>query len=268
MRVLKLTLAYEGTAFAGWQRQAGLRTVQEVVEAALAEIEGRHVAVAGAGRTDAGVHALGQIASARIRGPHAPDIYQRALNAKLPVDVRVLAAAEASPAFHARFTPSIKVYRYTIWNSRVPPLVARHLVWHVPFDLDLAVMRSAAADIVGTHDFAAFRARGSHVKSSSRTIFTSEITVASVTPGWPLGGAEAPLPVRLLTYEVSGNGFLRQMVRTLAGTLVEVARSHGPADRMRRLLAGGVRGEAGQTAPAQGLALAEVRYADRVGSAG
>ena len=260
--VLRFTLAYDGTHFAGWQRQAGLRTVQEVVEAALAEIDGRPVAVAAAGRTDAGVHAIGQVASARVAGRHTPETYKRALNAKLPVDVRVLDAAEAGDRFHARFAPSVKVYRYTVWNSRVPPLVARHLVWHVPFDLDLDAMRGAAAAFVGTHDFGAFRARGSHVRSSVRTVFTSAIDGSRVGPGWPLGAdpGEGDLAVRLLTYEVSANGFLRQMVRTLAGTIVEAGKGRWPPDAIGRILASGVRGDAGPTAPAHGLALAEVRY--------
>lgn len=269
-RILKLTLAYDGAGFAGWQRQAGLRTVQEVVETAMGAIEGRPVAVAGAGRTDAGVHALGQVATARIAGRHAPATYQRALNAKLPEDVRVLAAEEADAGFHARFSPSTKTYRYTIWNSRTPPLVARHIVWHVSFALDLAAMRDAAAAVVGTHDFGAFRARGSRVKSSTRTIFTSAVTVRPVSAGWPVdeGRTGSGLPVRLLTYEVSGNGFLRQMVRTLAGTLVEVGKGRWPPDEMRRLVAAGVRGEAGPTAPAHGLALAEVTYGPASGAGG
>src|SRR5690606_36034851 len=117
-------VAYDGTGFAGWQQQVGMRTVQAELETALAAIEGHPVAVAGAGRTDAGVHALGQVATARVAGLHEPETYKRALNATLPEDVRVLAVEEAGDRFHARFTASTKTYRYTIWNSRVPPVLA------------------------------------------------------------------------------------------------------------------------------------------------
>jgi len=261
MRILKLTLTYDGTGFAGWQRQDGLRTVQQEIEAALGEIEGGPVAVAAAGRTDAGVHALGQVATACVTGIHDPETYRRALNAKLPADVRVLAVEEAPDGFHARFAPSTKAYRYTIWNSRLPPLLARQMVWHVSFALDVPAMREAAALVVGTHDFGAFRARGSTVRTSTRTIVGSAIHETAVSPGWPLDPDPDPArPVRLITYDVYGRGFLRQMVRTLAGTLVEIGKGRRRADDMRRLLSGGVRGEAGETAPAAGLALRSVRY--------
>jgi len=260
-RILKLTLAYDGTQFAGWQRQDGLRSVQQEIEAALAEIEGGPVAVAAAGRTDAGVHALGQVATTCVTGVHTPDTYRRALNAKLPEDVRVLAVEEAPEAFHARFAPSIKAYRYTIWNSRLPPLLARPMVWHVSFALDVPAMREAAALVVGTHDFGAFRARGSAVRTSTRTIVDSVIQEAAVSPGWPLDPDPDPArPVRLITYDVCGRGFLRQMVRILAGTLVDIGRGRRPPDEMRRLLEAGARVEAGETAPAAGLALRSVRY--------
>lgn len=258
-RVLKLTLAYDGTGFAGWQRQDGLRTVQGEVERALAEIEGVAVDVAGAGRTDAGVHAAGQVASARVTGTHDAETYRRALNAKLPEDVRALRIEEAAPEFHARFSPSIKTYRYTIWNSRTPPALARRFVWHVPVPLDLAAMRLAASAVVGTHDFNAFRGRGSHVRTSVRTMTASRVFERLVSPAWPIvetGGGE----VRLIAYEVSGRGFVRHMVRALAGTLVEIGRGQQPPESMASLLAGADRQDAGETAPAAGLTLVEVCY--------
>jgi tRNA pseudouridine38-40 synthase len=260
-RILKLTLAYDGTGFSGWQRQGRLRTVQAELETALAAIEGAPVAVAGAGRTDAGVHAVGQVASAHVTGTHDTDTYQRALNARLPDDVRVIAVEDAAPGFHARFSPSIKTYRYTIWNSRTPPALATRLAWHVPVALDLDAMRAAAAFVVGTHDFTAFRARGSHVRSSVRSITRSVIDARLVSPGWPVVEAAPEAGgISLIAYEVAGAGFVRQMVRALAGTLVEIGKGHRAPKEMARLLEGRGRQDAGPAAPACGLALCEVRY--------
>lgn len=260
-RVLKLTLAYDGADFAGWQRQDGLRTVQGELEQALAEIEGAAVDVAGAGRTDAGVHAAGQVASARVTGTHDAETYRRALNAKLPEDVRVLRVEDAPPGFHARFSTSLKTYRYAICNSRTPPALARRFTWHVPVPLDLDAMRRAASSVVGTHDFRAFRGRGSHVRTSVRTITASTVTERVVAPGWPLvEGPPTDAGVRLVIYEVSGRGFVRHMVRAVAGTLVEIGRGQQPPESMAALLAGASREAAGQTAPAAGLTLVEVRY--------
>ncbi|MFP5379340.1 MAG: tRNA pseudouridine synthase A, partial [Vicinamibacteria bacterium] len=216
---------------------------------------------AGAGRTDAGVHAAGQVASAPVTGTHDAETYRRALNAKLPEDVRILRVEEAAPGFHARFSPSIKTYRYTIWNSRTPPALARRFAWHVPVALDLDAMRLAASAVVGTHDFNAFRGRGSHVRTSVRTMTASRVIERLVSPAWPIvetgaGGGE----VSLIVYEVSGRGFVRHMVRALAGTLVEIGRGQQPPETMAALLAGAERRDAGETAPTQGLTLVEVRY--------
>lgn len=252
MRTLKLTLTYDGTRLVGWQRQAEGESVQGLLEDALARFEGGPVTVHGAGRTDAGVHALGQVASARVTCTHDAATLTRALNAHLPEDVRVLQVTDAPPDFHARFDARSKTYRYLVRTGPVASPFERAFVWHVPQRLDVAAMREAAASLVGTHDFAAFQSTGSEMPDSVRTIFTSRLDESDVS--WIPGGAG------LLVYEVSGDGFLRHMVRAVMGTLVEVGRGWRPPGQMAGLLRGGSRADAGPTAPPHGLFLARVDY--------
>ena len=244
MRNLKLTLAYDGTRLVGWQRQAEGDSVQGLLEEALARFEGAHVTVHGAGRTDAGVHALGQVASAQVTCGHDLATLTRALNAQLPPDVRVLAVDEVDPDFHARFSARAKTYRYQIRHGTTADPFERAFVWHLPERLDVEAMRTAASVFVGTHDFAAFRSVGSGTADSVRTITRSELDDAQGR----------------LTYEVAGNGFLRHMVRAIVGTLVEVGQGIRQADTMSSLLQGSARRDAGKTAPPQGLFLVRVDY--------
>lgn len=248
MRTLKLTLAYDGTGLVGWQRQAEGVSIQGLLEDALARFEQGPVSVHGAGRTDAGVHALGQVASVVLRATHAAPTLQRALNAVLPPAVRVLDLTEAAPDFHARFSARAKTYEYRIVNAPfVSPFLHRY-VWHVPGRLEFDAMRAAAAPLAGTHDFAAFQAAGSVVGSTTRTIHRIE---------WdPGGGFERPLGIRL-----HGDGFLRHMVRNIVGTLVEIGAGRWEPERMAAILGSRDRGQAGSTAPPQGLFLREVLYA-------
>lgn len=251
MRVLKLTIAYDGTRFVGWQRQAQGESIQGLLEAALARLEGAPVTVHGAGRTDAGVHALGQTASVSLSCAHDTATLVRAVNAQLPYDVRVTAAAEMSQDFHARFSARGKTYRYLIVNERVAnPFLTRY-AWHVPEPLGVPAMTQAALALAGAHDFAAFESAGSGTTTTTRTLTRSEVRLDEAT--WP-----APGP--LLIYEVAGDGFLRHMVRAIVGTLVEVGRGQRAPDSISDLLAGGARAAAGATAPPQGLFLVEVRY--------
>jgi tRNA pseudouridine38-40 synthase len=244
MRTLKLTLQYDGTDYAGWQRQPNGVSVQELVERALEPIEGHPVTVVGAGRTDAGVHALAQVASVDIESGIETAAIGRALNATLPADVRVTAAEEAPAGFNARFSATGKAYEYRIWTGPFVPPFERRYVWHVPQPLDIDRMREAAASLVGTHDFSAFRAAGSDVATSERTIHDLRIAA---------DGAR-------VTISVSGNGFLRHMVRSIAGTLVEVGLGRRPAPSVSAALASRERAQAGPTAPARGLFLVRVEY--------
>ena len=244
MRTLKLTLAYDGTRFVGWQRQAEGDSVQAAVEEALSRFEGAAVTVVGAGRTDAGVHALGQVAHARVSFQHDAATLRRALNAQLPEDVRVTSVEDALPEFHARFSARWKCYRYQLRNTLVASPFDRAYVWHLPERLDVPAMRRAADLLVGTHDFAAFQSVGTPAPDTTRTIRSSTLI------------HEGPL----LVYDVEGDGFLRHMVRAIVGTLVEVGRGWRDVDSVDALLSGGTRADAGATAPAHGLFLVRVDY--------
>lgn len=261
MSTFKLTLAYDGTGLVGWQRQASGISVQGLVEDAVAAIAGAPVTVHGSGRTDAGVHAAGQVASTSIETRLPPATLVRALNAHLPPSVRVLTVEEVASSFHARFSARAKTYRYAIWNgAAVSPFAVRY-VWHVPFPLDSAAMAEAASALIGRHDFTAVQSSGSGVGSAVRTISTARILewhgedrplvpgVAVVDPG-----------CRLLVFEVTADGFLRHMVRALAGTLAEVGGGRRAGADMARMLAGRDRSLAGATAPACGLWLMRVEY--------
>lgn len=254
MRILKLTLSYDGTRLVGWQRQAEGDSVQGALEDALSRFEGRPVTVHGAGRTDAGVHALGQVASVEVTFGHDAATLARALNAQLPQDVRVLSVDEAAPGFHARFSARAKSYRYCIRNGAVASPFERPFVWHVPQPLEVGAMREAAARLLGRHDFSAFRSIGTDVPDSVRTLHVSDVVETAAAAPW-LGDAEP-----LLTYEVKGDGFLRHMVRAIVGTLVEVGRGWRDPSQMDTLLQDKDRARAGATAPPQGLFLVRVDY--------
>ena len=249
-RTLKLTISYDGTRFVGWQRQAEGESIQGLLEQALARFEGAPVIVHGAGRTDAGVHALGQVASVCLTCDHDTDALARGLNAQLPGDVRVLRVEDVAADFHARFSARAKTYRYVIRNAPLVSPFERSYVWHLPERLDLEAMRVAAASLVGTHDVAAFQSAGSGVTDTVRTITRSE---------FPRDAADRDTDPPL-AYEIEGDGFLRHMVRAVMGTLVEVGRGRRAPGSMEALLAGGSRADAGATAPAQGLFLVRVDY--------
>jgi tRNA pseudouridine38-40 synthase len=265
VRTITLLLAYDGTDFIGWQRQASGSSVQGAIEDALSRIEGSPVAVAGAGRTDAGVHAAGQVASAEVTNALDAPTLRRALNSMLPRAIRVLHVEEREAGFHARFSARSKSYEYRIVSGPVMNPFCGRYAWHVPFPLDDARMRDAARLLEGTHDFAAFRSAGTDVQTTVRRVLASTVECSSVSapdlsPRWTPRVA-VPDGV-LITYRVTGTGFLRHMVRAIVGTLVEIGAGRVPVAHIPALLEGRRRDAAGPTAPAIGLCLVGVDYGD------
>ena len=247
MRTLRLVVEYDGTDYVGWQRQAEGVSIQGLLEDALAAFEGGPVTVHGAGRTDAGVHALGQVASVTVTAAHDTNAIQRGLNAVLPLDVRIVDVADAPDGFHARFSARAKIYEYRIVNASFVSAFQHRYAWHVPGRLDAARMREASALLAGTHDFAAFQGTGTTVNSTVRTIHHLE---------WRNGGGSD----RPLVLEIDGDGFLRHMIRNIVGTLVEVGFGRWPVERVGEILASRDRMQAGPTAPPTGLFLRAVKY--------
>lgn len=265
-RTLKLTIAYDGSAYAGWQRQENGLGIQAVLEDEIATIVGAHNPLTAAGRTDAGVHAAAQVASVTIDHPIRCDDLLRALNARLKGgDIRIRAVEEVADRFNARINAKTKTYRYAIWNGAAPNPFIRHVVWHVPHRVDLDRMVEAAASLVGEQDFAAFQGRGGDVKTTVRRVLSAEVRVVDLDPDQPT--AISPLMAavpreegRMFRIEIVGTGFLRHMVRNIAGTLVDIGRGFMEPSDMRRIIDSRDRREAGQTAPARGLMLWSVDY--------
>jgi tRNA pseudouridine38-40 synthase len=269
----KITLAYDGTGFVGWQRQASGTSIQGLLEDALRELDGRLVTVVGAGRTDAGVHALGQVAAFSIDRAIGADVLMRAVNARLPPAVRIVAAEEAPPGFHPRFSARKKTYRYRIWNGEVISPFERQYAWHITGVLDVERMASAARLVEGRHDFAAFQAAGSETQTTEREVFSSRVVCArsaglkpratySPYDAYDPRSAELQLRERreLIHYEITGDGFLRHMVRTIVGTLVEIGRGRRSVESIAETIRTRDRGAAGATAPPEGLFLVAVSY--------
>jgi tRNA pseudouridine38-40 synthase len=251
MHNIKLTIAYDGTDFHGWQIQPGRPTVQGAIVDVLQRITQEEVFLHGAGRTDAGVHALGQVGHFKTHAELSPAEFQRALNALLPPAIRIVSAEETGPDFHARWQAQAKTYRYRIYRGRVVPPSEWRYVLHYPFPLDLDGMRQACALYVGTHDFASFAAStGSEEDDQGRTtvreIFEAQLTEAE-------NGEE-------LHFTVRGKSFLRYMVRKMVGTLLDVGRGKlRPAD-IERLYEIRDRSKSGPTVPPQGLWMVSVEY--------
>jgi len=255
VRNLRLTLSYDGADLAGWQVQPGRATVQGALASAIGRLSGENVLPQGSGRTDAGVHALAQVASFATASTIPTENWMKALNDILPASIRVLEVTEAAPEFHARKSARAKTYRYRIHRGAIcPPFLARY-VWHYPYPLEESAMVAAARVVVGEHDFTSFAAvdaerveriaAGEDVHTTNiRTIFASS---------WTREGEE-------LIYSVRGRGFLHHMVRNLVGTFLLVGKGTVSLEDLRRILDARERTAAGATAPASGLYLVEVEY--------
>ena len=242
---LKLTIQYDGTAYSGWQAQpGGARTVQGAIESVVARVEGARRPVHGAGRTDAGVHALGQVAHVDVEKPLDPATWARAINAGLDRDVRVIGVDEVDRSFHARKSAVGKLYRYRVWTGPFVSPFVRLYVAHAPREHDLEAMRAAAGLLAGRHDFEAFTVADRETVTSERTLRRLEVV---------RDGEE-------IVVEAEADGFLRAMVRTLAGTLLAVGDGRIAVEQVERALAERRRELAGPTAPAAGLTLVRVDY--------
>jgi tRNA pseudouridine38-40 synthase len=256
MRNIKLVLQYDGTDYSGWQSQKqGETTLQSVLEDRMLRLTGRATRIVGSGRTDAGVHALGQVAHCRTSSGLDVPTMQRALNAMLPDDIRVVSVEEVDGSFHPRYSAVGKRYAYLIVNSQnVSPFLNRYL-WRVPKPLNLREMKKAADAFVGEHDFKAFMASGSNVKSTVR-----ELWDVSVTQRRNYGFLGFSLQGKFIRISLEGSGFLRHMVRNIVGTLVEVGKGKIDADAVQEIIAAKKRKLSGPTAPAMGLFLEKVFY--------
>jgi len=244
MRTILLIIEYDGTAYCGWQIQPNGLAVQEVLEQALAEILGHDVRLHSSGRTDAGVHARGMAAHFLTDADLPLQAFREGVNCFLPQDVAIRSVYEMPEGFHARFSARGKVYRYTIYRDRIRSPLAARTAWHLRGDLDLARMRSAAQSLVGEHDFRAFRSSACAARTTTREIFSIDITSDSA----------------FVYVDVKGSGFLKNMVRMIVGTLVEVGLGRRPAEDLGKLVSAQPDLRCGPTAPAHGLCLQEVWY--------
>lgn len=248
MRSFRLTLSYDGTAYAGWQVQASARTIQAELEAALLQVTGESIRAVASGRTDAGVHALGQVVSFRSATRLPADVLRKALDANLPRDIVVLEVSEAPARFHAIRDALRKRYRYVVQDGPIRDVFSRTQAWYVAQRLDVEAMRAAARALLGRHDFSSFEAAGSPRVSSVRTIY--DLTVERRTGDF----------LERVRIEVEADGFLYNMVRNLVGSLVEVGRGRQEPSWLAGVLAAQDRKVAGMTAPPQGLFLVSVDY--------
>jgi len=244
MRTIRLTIEYDGAPYAGWQLQPNGLSVQEVVEGALARVLGEKARLISSGRTDAGVHARGMVAHFLTSRDLPLSAFREGVNRLLPRDVAIREAAEAPDGFHARFDARGKWYRYTLYLGPVRSPLAGRTSWHVRSILDCTAMTAGAAFFIGTHDFAAFRSSACEARTTVRTIFSVELAREG----------------DLLHIDVKGNGFLKNMVRVMVGTLLEIGQGKRPSGEIELLLREGRRSRAGRTAPPGGLCLMEVWY--------
>jgi len=253
LRNIKLTIQYNGTRYHGWQRQVGQISIQGVIEAALEKMTGEQVCLIGSGRTDTGVHALAQVANFHTDSKIPLEGFLKGLNSLLPEDIGILATSEASPDFHSTRDSICKIYCYHILVSDTRSPFWNERAWLLNRSLDLSSMETALPPLIGTHDFSAFKASGSNAKTGIRTIYSCEIRPMTWGIFPPSGGLH-------YMFTIAADGFLRYMVRNIAGLLVQIGLGKRPHEDMADVLASKDRSSAGPTAPPQGLYLKRVLY--------
>ena len=241
----RLTVEYDGTAYNGWQRQKIGRTIQGEVEKAISVMTQQKVTLTGAGRTDAGVHALGQVANFVCDTMLEPGVFVKGLNSMLPGDIIIKDCVSAHQEFHSRYDAKSKIYNYRILNREIPSAIGRNYTWFIRKKIDVDAMQKAASHLVGTHDFKAFEGTGSPRKSTTRSVLRAGLLLKKDD---------------LIVFEIEADGFLRFMVRNIVGTLVCVGLGKIKPDDFNGILQSRDRGNAGITAPPQGLFLVEVKY--------
>lgn len=272
MKNIRLTLAYDGTHYAGWQVQPEAPTIQGTIEAAIQQLSGEEVRIHGSGRTDAGVHALGQVANFQTEATIPPERWRHALNGVLPRDIVIGHSEEVPADFHARYSAKRKTYQYLIHRvfSPFPLPWLRTCTWQMvadpeapsgmaEWDLDLKQMRRAARCLLGRHDFSSFESKSNPDESSVRTIYDVTLDNSPRWAPWSRGGLTR-LPPEVISISMTADGFLYNMVRSIVGTLVEIGQGRRPRTDMERILNARDRSQAGQTAPPQGLYLVSVEY--------
>ena len=244
MRNIKLTIAYDGTEYCGWQIQKNGKTLQETIEKAIKKTFSENRRVQGASRTDAGVHARGQVAHFKIKKDVAAEKISAALNQNLPNDIVILKSEEVSEEFHSQYDAKTKTYLYYLHNSKIRDIFKDKYCWRVPYKLNINCMKKEAKVLLGEHDFKAFQATRKIEKNSIRTIISIKITKNK----------------DIVVFEISGNGFLYNMVRNIVGTLVDFGRGYFAPSEMKKILSGKDRKKSGPTAPAKGLFLEKIVY--------
>ncbi len=241
----KLIIEYDGTRYHGWQRQKDDRTIQQEIEQALSTMTARQVTLNGSGRTDAGVHAFGQVANFRCETDLAPEIFQKGLSSLLPDDIVIKGCWLVDESFHARYDVKSKIYHYKILNRKVPTAIGRQYAWFIRRRLDTAAMRSAISHIIGSHDFKSFEGTGSPRSHTTRNVMAAELIENN-------DGS--------IIFKIEADGLLRYMVRNIVGTLVDVGLGKITPAEFKDILESKKRSNASATAPAHGLFLMEVRY--------
>jgi tRNA pseudouridine38-40 synthase len=244
VRNLKLTIEYDGSAYVGWQRQPSGPTIQETIETSLRTITGENIKLSGSGRTDSGVHALGQVASFRTETALSPSELQKGLNSLLPKDIVITAAEDAEPGFHAQLSAKSKTYIYKILSRPYPSALLREKAWFIPYPLKARLMGEAASALIGEHDFRAFAQSEAAVKSTVRTVLGAGITKRK----------------DILEFSIEADGFMKRMVRLIVGTLVQVGKEKITPAQFRAILESGEKTKFVHAAPAHGLYLKEVKY--------